>query len=95
MTTTLQPSYTVPPPPFGFHLCFERVSRLWVAFWNAECVATGETPWDCRAAYDRWDTKRNAPQIRRLPCGRYELRVHGTARGVYETRREARAAVGR
>lgn len=85
-------SYTVPPPPFGFHLCYERTRREWVAFFDGTRVAAGETAEDCRDAYDRWEAKRNAPQIRRLPCGRYQLRVRGKVAGVFDTRHEARAA---
>jgi hypothetical protein len=55
-------------------------------------VAAALTAEACRAAYDRWEARRNTPQIRHLPCGRYQLRIRGAARGVYETRREAREA---
>lgn len=92
MTT---PRYTVPPPPNGFHLCYDYEAQAWAAFWDAKRVATGPTAWDCRDAYDRWEARRIAPQIRRLACGRYQLRLRGKAVGVFDTRREARAAAGR
>jgi hypothetical protein len=41
--TLASPSYTVPPPLNGRHICFERTLRVWVAFIDGVRVASGPT----------------------------------------------------